>query len=144
MSLEENKAITRRFNDELWNKGNVDIIDELMSADVVSHPGTQTREQFKQGAVEFLGNCPGMTMTLEDMIAEGDRVAFRWMWTMPHTWEYAGIAPTGKTLKWRGTSIYRIADGKIVEDWGLSDTLSFYKQWGYTPDMEQVKANTWD
>ena len=82
-------------------------------------------------------------------------VCYGWSWDEPmpggvcrppgwRAWEYAGIAPTGKMLKWRGISIYRIADGKILEDWGLSDTLSFHKQWGYTPDIEQVKANTWD
>jgi len=141
MSVEENKQIARRYNDELHNKGNVDIIDELMSPDVIAHPGMRTREQVKEAN---LNPTPGKTLKVEDMIAEGDKVMFRWTMQAPHTWEYGGIAPTGKMVKLTGISIYRIVDGKIVEDWAQTDMLGFYKQWGYTPDMEQVEESTWE
>lgn len=144
MSLEENKAIAIKLNDEIYNKGNLDIIDELLGEDYVQHPGMRTREQSKEGRKEFLANTPGRSVTLEDAIAEGDRVTLRWTQHIPHSWEYAGIAPTHKMLHWHGISIYRIVDGKIVEDWAVVDQLGFFKQWGYTPDMEQVQEGGWE
>ena len=144
MSVDENKAVTRRLMDELWNKGNVDIIDELMSEDLVQHPGGGTRERLKQNVAQNLANCPEVSITLEDVIAEGDMVAFRWTMRGPHSWEFAGIAPTGKMLTRTGINIQRIADGKIAEAWCQIDQLGFYKQLGCTPDMEQVQESTWD
>ena len=115
MSAEENKAIARRFNDELWNKCNVDIIDELMAEDIVLHPSTGTRDDFKQGAIQTLADWPERTMTFEQIVVEGDMVVLRWTIVFTHVNEVWGIAPTGKKIKWTGISMYRVVDGKFVE-----------------------------
>ena len=144
MSVEENKAIARRFNDELWNKCNIDIIDELMADNLVTHGSGRNRDGFKQGAIQAVADWPERTMTIEQMVAEGDIVVFRWTIVFTHVNEVWGIAPTGKKLKWTGISMYQIADGKIVEDWARTSDLGFMKQMGMTPNMEQVQADTWD
>ena len=117
MSLEENKAVARRFNDELWNKGNVGIIDELMADNLVAHSSSRNRDGFKQWAKQVDEFWPERTFTIEQMVAEGDTVVLRWTGVFTHTKEVMGIAPTGKKLKWIGISMYRIVDGKIAEDW---------------------------
>ena len=144
MSVEENKAIARRFNDELWNKCNLDIIDELMADNIVLHPKTRSRDDFKQGASEAIANWPERTMTIEQIVAEGDIVVLRWTIVFTHVNEVWGIAPTGKKLKWTGISMYRIVDGKLAEDWARTDDLGVMKQLGMAPDMDQVQAGTWD
>jgi predicted ester cyclase len=142
MSVEENKAIARRWNDELFNKGNPDIIDELADANYVMHPGMVDREGFKQ--IDLGAVLSDLSITMEDMIAEDDRVAFRATVRGKHTGEYMGAPPTGKQVTLTVISIYQIKDGKIVEDWTSGDMLGFYKQLGITPDMEQVQESTWD
>jgi predicted ester cyclase len=144
MSVEENKAIARRFNDELWNKGNLDIIDELMAEDLVAHPGMRSRDDFKQSMKQGDALWPERTMTFEQVFGEGDMVVIRWTIVLTHTHEVMGVAPTGKKIKWVGISMYRIANGKIVEDWAQSDILGFHKQLGSTPNMEEVRESTWD
>ena len=144
MSIEENKAIARRWNEELFNNANADIIDELGHIDYVSHPGMTSREAFKQSMVQGGAGGADWSITIDDILAEGDRVAFRWTAHVTHTGEYMGVAPTGKRLTWTGLSIYRIADGQVIEDWHINDQLGFFKQLGITPDMDQVAECSWD
>ncbi len=131
MSVEENKAIARRWNDEIWNKGNLAAIDELMATNFTwrsAPPGVASdMEGFKQSTAS-LSSFAGMNCVAEDMVAEGDRVAVRWTWSGKHTGEYMGIAPTGKRVTMTGISIIHIVGGKIVEEWDEQDNLGFMAQ----------------
>jgi predicted ester cyclase len=144
MSLQDNKTIVQRFHNELYNKGNVDIIDELMDPNLVAHPGMRSREDFKASVQQNFAAWPELAITLEDVVAEGDMVMFRWAFVLRHTREAMGVAPTGQEIKLVGFSQYRIAGGKIVEDWSASDMLGFYKQLGTAPSMDGVAPSTWD
>jgi predicted ester cyclase len=135
MSTEENKAIARRWNDEIYDKRSLAAIDELFATNFVWHyapPGVAPdREGYKQENVTNLGASFGdVHCTIEDMVAEGDKVAVRWSWRGTHKGEYMGIAPTGKEMTITGISILRIVGSKIVEEWGEADNLGFMQQLG--------------
>ena len=138
MSIEENKAVARRWNDEIWDKGNLAIIDELFASDFVWHhapPGMMPNvESYKQYQTESLGAFGDMNCTVEVMVAEEDKVAIRWNWRGTHRGGYMGIAPTGKQVIMTGISILRVADGKIVEEWTEADNLGFMEQLGSKVD----------
>jgi steroid delta-isomerase-like uncharacterized protein len=135
MSVEENKAIVKRWNEELINKGNLDIIDELGDVNYVIHPSGRDRAAFRQSAAEMDASFSESSIAIEDTIAEGDKVAIRWTLRWTHTGEYMGIPATGKQVTITGTSIYRVANGKIVEDWANVDMLGMMQQLGAIPSM---------
>ncbi|MCP8308386.1 MAG: ester cyclase [archaeon] len=130
MSLEENKAIVRRLF-EVFNKHNLALLDELIALDYVDHP-RQLRglESYKQHLTMFYKSFPDTLETVEDIIAEGDKVWIHLKGTATHTGEYRGLAPTGKKTTWEAVCIWRIVDGKIVEMWFVADELDFLKQLG--------------
>jgi len=139
MSLEENKAIVRKVVEEV-NKQNLAIIDELVSPDYVDHEH-QLRglEGFKQFmTIEFKG-FPDFRMTIEDMIAEGDKVWVRFKETGTHKGEFRGLAPTDKKFTEAAVYISRIVDSKIVEEWYIVDELDFLKQLGVIEYTEKGK-----
>ena len=133
MSTEENKALARRWMEEIWGKGNVAAVDELFAPDFVFHYAppevAPDREAYKQTVTMLCAAFPG-PVTIEDMVAEEDKVAVRWTWRGTHTGEFWGIAPTRKQVTMTGISIIRIVGGKIVEEWGESDNLGFMQQLG--------------
>ena len=133
MSVEENKAIAKRWNDEIMNRGNVDVIDELAAANYINYASNADREAHKQWATELRAANSDLGITIEDTIAEGDKVVVRWTMHGTHTGEYQGIPPTGKEFTMSGISIYRIQDCKIVEDWSNSDMLGAMRQLGLLP-----------
>jgi len=131
MSLEENKAIVRSLF-EAFNKHNLALLDELIAPDYVDHP-RQLRglESYKQHLSMFFKSFPDSHETIEDIIAEGDRVWIHVKGMGTHKGEYRGLAPTGKKITWGAVSIWRIVDGKIVEMWAaVADESDFYKQLG--------------
>jgi len=131
MSLEKNKATVRRFIEE-WNKRNLAALDELITADYFD-PSLQVRglEAYKQLLTMLLKGFPDWHETIEDIIAEGDKVWVRFKVTGTHTGEYRGLAPTGKKVTETGVLIWRIVDGKIVEkESAVYDELDFFKQLG--------------
>ena len=140
METEKNKAIARRWSNEIWNNGNVDIIDELYADDFVSHyPGfpTADRESYKQWAAMEYASFADIHCTIEDLVAEGDKVVIRWIWKGSHSkGNYMEIAPTGKQVTITGITILRIEGGKIVEEWGNSDELGKLQQLGVIPPPE--------
>jgi len=140
MSLEENKAVIRRYT-EACNKQSLALLEELVAPDYV-HSALQLRgwEEYKQLETMLWKAFPDLHETNEDFIAEGDRVCYRIKLTGTHTGELRGfphpsggkmtLAPTGKKFTITGVSIKRIVDGKIVESWAVYDFLDFYKQLG--------------
>jgi steroid delta-isomerase-like uncharacterized protein len=139
MSVEENKAIVRRWNDQIWSNRSLAAIDELLATDFVWYyppPGVAPdREGYKKQVVT-LAAFADVQCTVEDMVAEEDKVAIRWIWRGTHKGEYMGVAPTGKQVTITGISILRIVGGKIVEEWGESDMLGFMQQLGVVPAPE--------
>lgn len=134
---EENKARTRRFYEEVWNKGNLAIVDELCATNFVNHnpgPGEAPGpEGLKQIATMIRTAFPDMHMTVDDMIAEGDKVVSRVTVNATHRGEFMGIPPTGKQITVTGIDIVRIVGGKAVERWGNYDDLGMMQQLGVIP-----------
>jgi len=143
MSLEENKAIVRKWV-EATNKRNLSALDELIAPDFF-HPTWQLRgaEGFKQFYAMFLKGFPDCHETIEDIIAEGDKVWHRFKTTGTHTGEFEfgkiTLAPTGKKFTMTGVNFWRIVDGKVVEKEGVYDQLGFFKQLGVIEYTEKGK-----
>ena len=130
MSLEANKAIIHRFY-EAVNKHNPDLIDELVAQNYVDHSRQfQGLANYKQHLRMYYTSFPDSHETIEDIIAEGDKVCIRLNGKATHKGEYRGLAPTGKKVTWEANTIFRIVDGKIAEMWAFSDELHFLKQLG--------------
>ena len=143
MSVEENKALVRRFVEEFWNEGNMATADELMAVDAEIHMPTGevvNLDGLKSFASTFRGSFPDWHSTFEELIAEGDRVAERWTGRGSHQGELQGIPPTGKRVEVPGSVFYRIVGGKIVEFRGQLDMMSLMQQLGVIPSPQQAEV----
>ncbi len=138
LSVEENKALVRRLV-EAWNTRNWDVLDELMAPICVDHyalPGQKPgREGYKEAQISITNALPDIQFTLEDMIAEGDKVVVRLTLSGTHRGEFMGIVPKNKRVTVPEISIWRIVGGKFVEEWGFCDRLSFVQQLGVIPPI---------
>lgn len=137
MGLEENKAIAQRFA-QVWNRGGTEVIDELAAPDlVVSYPLLPEElhgpEAFKQFIVSLYTAFPDIGLRIDDLIAEGDKVVGRWTIWGTHHGDLPGLPATGKRAEWSGITIYRIVDGKVVEERGEEDALGALQQLGVIP-----------
>jgi predicted ester cyclase len=154
MSTEDNKALVRRFLEEVWNKGNVAVVDELMAPnhvdhfDFPAHIATPAEYQLscvltKQFVPRFRSVFPDLHFTVEFQVAEEDMVVTRATVRGTYTGEYRGRVfqgspPTGQEVTWTQTLINRIADGKIVESWDNEDQLGWLQQIGALPTAGQT------
>ena len=135
---EEKKAVVRRYNElveQYWRTGDADAFDEVVASDFVHHaPGLPPDlEGMKQALPMFRAAFPDMRLTVEEMIAEGDKVVDRVTVRGTHEGELMGIPASGKQVEFMETHISRIADGKIVERWGEWDALGIMQQIGAVP-----------
>jgi steroid delta-isomerase-like uncharacterized protein len=134
---ERNKAVVQRFIEEVQNQKNWDVFDELHAPDFVnlsSPPGVPSDlEGGRMFLGAFMAAFPDCQFTIEDMIAEGDRVATKKTFTGTHKGEFNGIPPTGRRVTLTFVDILRLRDGKIVEHWLSMDQLSFLQQLGVGP-----------
>ena len=135
MSAEETKAVARRINDEVWNQGNLDVIDELIADDaVISVVGAPQEIRGPAGFREFVTMYrtafPDLRITVDEQIGEGDVVVNRWTATGTHEGDLMGIAATGKQATTAGININRISGGKLVQGWGIFDQLGLLQQIG--------------
>ena len=135
MSAEETKAVARRINDEVWNQGNLDVIDELIADDaVISIVGAPQEIRGPAGFREFVTMYrtafPDLRITVDEQIGEGDVVVNRWTATGTHEGDLMGIAATGKQATTAGININRISGGKLVQGWGIFDQLGLLQQIG--------------
>jgi steroid delta-isomerase-like uncharacterized protein len=142
MSTEENKAAERRFYEEVWKKRNFAVIDELVAPDVIEHnptvPGQGPgREGFRQTVEMLLSAFPDAQVTIEDIIAEGDKVVVHWAGRGTHRGELMGLPPTNKEASAAGIDILRYEGGKRVETWRQWDTLGMLQQLGVLPTPGQ-------
>jgi steroid delta-isomerase-like uncharacterized protein len=131
---ERNKAVVRRFIEEVQNEKNWDSFDELNADDFINlsaPPGVPSdREGGKMFLSAFLNAFPDCQVTVDDMIAEGDRVVTKKTFTGTHTAELNGIPPTGKRVSIQYVDILRLRDGKIIEHWLSMDQMNFMQQLG--------------
>ena len=136
MSIKENKALVRRMY-EIFNKRELDRYPEIYTPGYTEHypdmnvPLEQVIQEGKQYVVAF----PDLVSTIEDMVAEGDKVAIRVTHRGTHKGEFMGIAPTGNKIEMTNTAIFRIASGKCAECWATLDNLRFMQQLGVIPPM---------
>ena len=134
MDIEANKALVRKYL-QLWNTGNLALADEALAPDFIDHlhpelaPGP---ESVKKEVAAFRAAFPDAQITVEQIIGEGDTVAFRFVLHATHQGTFAGFPATGKQVVLTGMDFIRIAGGKIVEVWSSQDTLSFLLQLGAT------------
>lgn len=138
MSTEQNKALVRRLMEEVFNRGNINLVDELFASDFVEReelpPGLPPgREAVKQLLTMFRSAFPDFKVTIDDVIAEGDKVVVRSTWSGTHKGEFMGIPPTSKSVSFGVFDTMRIAGGKFVEHWGQMDTMGMMQQLGVTP-----------
>jgi predicted ester cyclase len=140
---EENKAKMRRLLDEGFSQGNVDVVDEVLDPDFVCYdPNSETGEirgsETIKGEIEYFRNAvPDLTYTVEDQIAEGDKVVTRYTVSGTHEGEFFGVAPTGERIMMSGMSIDRFEGGKMVEEWPEYDLLGVMRQLGAVPEPGQ-------
>jgi steroid delta-isomerase-like uncharacterized protein len=137
MSPEENKALTRRFYEEIYNQRHLAVIEELTAPEAFSHeapPGTAEGPEGVRQVLQMLASAfPNLQMTIEDLIAEGDKVAARTTFSGTHLGVFLGIPPTGKSFTQRQIHILRFTDGKLAEHWAVRDDLGTMQQLGVIP-----------
>jgi len=136
--LERNKAIVRGYMDEVLNKGNLDVFDSYISADVVFNGSKDLKQQLSSNKA-LRTAFPDLHLIIEDQIAEGDKVVTRVTFEGTHKGEFRGAAPTGKLVRYSGIAIDTIVDGKVVEMRHLADTLSLLHQIGALPSPQPKK-----
>ena len=142
MSTDDNRTLTQRFYEEVWNKGNLEAVDDIMTSDFVDHaapPGFPSGpEGAKQVFTMYRNAFPDFRLSVEDLIAEDDKVVARWVTQGTHQGELMGIPPTGKPVTVAGIDVFRIAGGKIAEHWAEFDMMGLMQQLGVIPTPGQA------
>lgn len=141
MSTEQNKSIVRRWIEEGWNKHNPAAVDQFYAPNYVQHdagrPPLQGREGLKQYVGMFLTAFPDLHFTIDDLIADGDKVVWRFSSTGTNEGSFMGISATGKRGGGTGIVIFRLADSQIAEGWVNYDALGLLQQLGVIPTPER-------
>lgn len=133
-------ATAQRFFDEVWSQGELGVVDELFAPEYVGHPsGPEETVRGPEGVKEYVGRLragvPDLTVTIEDQLADRDKVVTRWTAQGTHDGELMGIDPTGRAASVTGITIQRIGDvGQIVEGWTNWDTLGLLQQLSAVPE----------
>jgi steroid delta-isomerase-like uncharacterized protein len=135
MSVDENKALGRRYFEDLWTAGDEDFIDRHVAADYVFHDsatpgGVRGTEGLRRYYGRYRLGFPDMRFTVEDQVAEGDKVVTRWSVEATQTGPFLGLPASGKSVHVTGINIFRILDGQIVEGWHNLDVLGLLQQLG--------------
>lgn len=144
---ERNKMLERRAIEEVWNRGNFALVDELVASDYLGHSSTPTNEThgpegYKQFYAMLRRAFPDIHFTVEDQIAEGDRVVTRWTARGTHTGDFQGLPPSGQHGAITGITIDRLANDKVVECWTNADDLGLLQQLGVIPAPAQAGSST--
>ena len=137
MSTEQNKAIVRQMVEEIFNRGNISRLDEFMAPDFVEHEELPPGMDVKQMTMMLRSAFPDFKATIDDLIAEGDKVVIRQTWSGTQKGEFMGVPPTGKSVSFGVIDIIRVAGGKFVEHWGQMDSMGLMQQLGAIPGPGQ-------
>jgi predicted ester cyclase len=130
MSVDENKALIRQFNEMAFNQRNVEARDGFLGPRFAINGKIVDPAQARRNFVGLLAAFPDFHRSMEDIIAEGDKVVARYTATGTQQGEFMGIPPTGKRVTFGWITIYRIAAGKVAEEWLVFDQLSLMRQIG--------------
>ena len=122
MNIQENKELVRRSIEEIWNGHKLEMVSEFVGADLL--------EESLEHVQQFLGAFPDAHITIEDMVAEGDKVVARLRASATNTGPFAGQPPTGVEVQIHSIRIYQVADGKIIDTWAMQDRLGLMEQLG--------------
>ena len=136
MSTDENRAVVRRYYQEVLEGGNIQLLEEMAIPNYDEHdpiPGQSNGLEGLKQRVEMLRSAFQPRFTLEDMIAEGDKVVVRWTNRGTHVGEFMGIPPTGKSFSIAGIDIHRLSGGKMAEHWHVVDQFGQLQQLGVIP-----------
>ncbi len=138
MSTEENKAIVHRLYEEVFNEKRLDRADDLVAPDYLDHGAVPGQAPGLEGAKQqrwamYFAAIPDMHATIDDMVAEGDKVVVRYTVEGTQQGELLGVPPSGKRFQTSGISVYRLAEGKIAEQWEQADLLGLMQQLGVIP-----------
>jgi len=133
MNVEDSKALIRRFYDEVWARGNLDVADEVFAEEYVRHdfrggdpePGPDGQKQI---ARTFRAAFPDLRWDVDFLVGEGDMVVGRWTASGTHDGPWAGVAPSGRPMRFSGINVFRFADGRVVEIWNHRDDLGLMQQ----------------
>ena len=140
----DHKTTARRVVEEVWNKGNLDVLNEAVAPNYVGHdtlgPQIQGLEGFKKRVHSIRAAFPDLHATVEDIFQDGDVVITRVHSRGTHKGNFQGIAPTGKRCDVEGITISRFSDDKVVEAWIQVDALALLQQMGAVPPLGQLKA----
>jgi len=142
MSAEENKDVVRRFWG-VWEDGNIGLVDELLAPDYVNHsPGMPDQPTGPEGVKAvvsmFRTGMPDLRIVIDDMIAEGHKVAVRYTIEGTHEGHLFGVPPTGQRVRIESFTVERVSDGRIREHWRVTDTLDMMQQLGAIPTPEHA------
>jgi len=135
-TIDQNKAIVRRFVDEIFVQGRKESVDELLADDFVAHTWPSTgrpREDLKAAIDRVAGGLADAAFTIDDLIAEGDRVAVRLTTAATQVGPFMGMPPSGRRYSIEEIHIFRLRDGKVVEHWHQFDQMGLMKQLGAMP-----------
>lgn len=137
---EVNKELVLRMYEEVWNRKNLDFINEAVSTEFKDHPPKRFfevpirgRESLHEAAVGFHAGIPDFHDRAIEIVAEGDRVVYLGEITGTHTGTLFGVPPTGKPIKVLGINYFRMEDGKVAERWGIFDVMGMMQQIGILP-----------
>jgi predicted ester cyclase len=137
-STTENKTVVRHYREELMSEGNLNVVDAIFPERSVLNGQEMSPESIKQLVTTWRTAFPDIRYTLENIIAEGDKVVEHWTARGTHRGRLFGIAPTGKHFENTGINIHHIVDGKIVEIWEVADGLGLLQQLGVVPSWEKL------
>ena len=149
MNIEANKKVVLKFIEQIWNDRNLELVDELFDENCITHQlrvGNDPKgvprgpEAMKHHVKDWLASFPDIHFTVEQMLAEGDRVMTQCYALGTHTGAWLGIRATGKVIKIQMFVVHRIAHGRIVEDWVLVDSLGVFQQLGLVKESEELLA----
>jgi steroid delta-isomerase-like uncharacterized protein len=143
MSTETNKQLVQRYYDEVHTGRNYDLIDTLIAPDFKEHdplPGQQEGRTGIKQREKMLADSLDVHFTVEDMIAEGDKVVVRWRNRGTHIGEFLGVPPTGRDFSIEGINVYRVEDGRLAEGWSVADVFGQMLQLGVIPAPEPAAA----
>ena len=145
VSIVTNRAVVRRFVEEVLGRGDFAALNALAAPDCADHaesPGpAPCPEALAQFLVTWRAAFPDLALTVEDLVAAGDRVAARWTLRGTHRGAFLGLPPTGRRVAAGGLELYRLAEGKIVERWAVVDTLGLLRQLGAAPSDGAGRAH---
>ena len=141
MSLDDNKAIIRAYVETVWNQQQLDRADEFMAPDFLDHASLPGQAPGLAGATKkwamYQAGLPDLHVTINDLVAEGDKVGVRRTYQGTHKGELLGVPPTGNHLQFAGISIFRLTRGKIAESWEQVNLLAMMQQIGALPTPGQ-------